>query len=413
MELKSDKIQTNQLRDPGKNRKVKFTKSMMSKLVEIVCAEGKQRIRFTDSMMPGLKAVVSETGSIFFYHLWTPSTKEKKAKRFDKLGPWPGLSPEKARELMKARQEKIAFGQDPSVPDVDMPTISEFIASELEWLLKRYKKTATVKSQIKCWLLGYFVGGKDMPLDQLSRRDVIKFIEWVADKRSEVTANRCLSLLSVVLTRAQDLEYIERSPCNGVKGYPEPESRSRISSDDEYNRWVKSLIKNIDHLHSKILYILTLIPLRFQEVAAMQWSRIDLDNGTYFIPDSLSKNRRGRTIALNHPVVDLLTEMSSKRDPGVDWVFPASSVSGHVVNIRVQFKKILKEAGITDFRIHDCRRSGASALLNDFDANPLKIMQILNHRSMQSTMVYARLSAKSMVETSDLLAQKFTEAVSS
>ena len=70
MELKSDKIQTNQLRDPGKNRKVKFTKSMMSKLVEIVCAEGKQRIRFTDSMMPGLKAVVSETGSIFFYHLF-------------------------------------------------------------------------------------------------------------------------------------------------------------------------------------------------------------------------------------------------------------------------------------------------------------------------------------------------------
>ena len=71
MELKSDEAPRNRQRDPGKNRKVRFTKSMMPKLVEIVRAEGKQRIRFTDSMMPGLKAVVSESGSIFFYHLWT------------------------------------------------------------------------------------------------------------------------------------------------------------------------------------------------------------------------------------------------------------------------------------------------------------------------------------------------------
>lgn len=337
----------------------------------------------------------------------------QKKKRFDKLGTSEALSPEKARELMRIRLEKIAFGLDPSAPDIGMPTITVFIVSVLEWLLKRYSKPATVESQIRCWLLEYFVGDKDKLLNQLSRRDVIKFIEWVAGSLSEVTANRCLSLLSVILTRAQDLEYIERNPCHDVKGYREPESRSRIFSDDEYIRCVQATIRNIDHLHSKILYILLLIPLRFQEVASMQWSRINLVNATYFIPDSLSKNRRGRTIALNKPAIDLLTQMSCKRDQSVDWVFPANSESGHVVNIRVQFKKILKEAGITDFRIHDTRRSGASALLNDFDANPLKIMQILGHRSMQSTMVYARLSAKSMVETSDLLAQKFTEAVSS
>lgn len=337
----------------------------------------------------------------------------KKKKRFDKLGTSDGLSPEKARELMRIRLERIAFGLDPSAPDIGMPTIIEFIVSVLEWLLKRYSKPATVESQIRCWLFKYFTGDKDKPLDQLTRRDVIKFIEWVASKRSEVMATRCLSLFSVIMTRALDLEYIERNPCLGVKGYREPESRTRIFSDEEYVSFVQAVIRHIDHLHSKILYLLILVPLRFQEVAAMQWSRIDLHNGTYFIPDSLSKNRRARTIALNPPAVDLLTQMSNNRDPRVDWVFPADSKSGHAVNIKVQFKKILKEAEITEFRIHDIRRSGASALLNDFDANPLKIMQILGHRSMQSTMVYARLSAKSMAETSDLLGQKFTKVVSS
>ncbi len=337
-----------------------------------------------------------------------------KKKRFDKLGPWPGLSIEKVRELVMSRVGKIALGQDPSIPDVVMLTVSLFIAEELDWLLGRYKKPATILSLINCWLLKYFAGVKDKPLDQLTRKDVICFIEGVASQRSKVTASRCLSLLKVIMARAVDLEYINRNPCQGVKKFREPESRTRIFSDDEYVSCVKSVIRNIDHQHSKIIYFLLLIPLRFQEIASMQWSRIDLEKGTYFIPADLAKNHRARTIAFSPPAIDLLTQMSGTREPVVDWVFPANSESGHTVDIRVQFKKILKEAGIDKktFRIHDIRRSGASALLNDFDANPLKIMDILDHRSMASTMVYTRLSAKSMVDTSDLLAHKFTQAVS-
>ncbi len=71
MEIKRRGFPRTRLRHPGKNRKVKFTKSIMPQLVEIVRAGGKQRVTFTDSMMPGLKAVVSETGGIVFYHQWT------------------------------------------------------------------------------------------------------------------------------------------------------------------------------------------------------------------------------------------------------------------------------------------------------------------------------------------------------
>ena len=143
----------------------------------------------------------------------------------------------------------------------------------------------------------------------------------------------------------------------------------------------------------------------------MQWSRIDLEKATYFIPTDLSKNRRARTIALNQPTIDLLTQMFEVRDPSNDWVFPANSRSGHTVDIRTQFQKLLAEAGITNFTIHDIRRSGSSALLNDFVAKPLKIMGILGHSDMRSTLVYSRLSAKSMMQVSDQLGQKFEEAI--
>lgn len=62
------RVQRTTLRDPGVNRQVRFTKTGMQGMVDIVREEGKQRITFTDAMMPGLKAVVSITGSVTYYH---------------------------------------------------------------------------------------------------------------------------------------------------------------------------------------------------------------------------------------------------------------------------------------------------------------------------------------------------------
>ena len=71
MKLKRKGFPRTRLRHPGEDRKVKFTKSVMLQLVEFVRESGKKRIVFTDAMMPGLKAHVSETGTVTYYHQWT------------------------------------------------------------------------------------------------------------------------------------------------------------------------------------------------------------------------------------------------------------------------------------------------------------------------------------------------------
>jgi integrase len=398
------------LKPPGKDRKVKLIKSNLSNLVQIVIDEGKDRITFTDIMQPGFKVVVSANGAVTYYHQWTDW---EGCRRFDKLGRFPGLWPDPARATFLKRNELIAQRIDPNNSNEDgIPNIDDFIRDEILPMLDEwYAKSATPRSQIRKWLLRYFSGDQVKPLNKVTRRDIVKFCEWVAENGSKTTANRCTSLLSVIMNRALDLEYVDRNVCLGVKGYRETASRTRIFSDAEYVNCVKAVLRNIDHQHSKILYLLLLIPLRFQEIAAMRWSRICLEKGTYFIPADLSKNRQARTISLSQPAIDLLVQMSGDRDPSVDWAFPATSKSGHTEDIRVQFEKILAESGVSSFRIHDIRRSGASSLLNDFDANPLKIMEILGHRDMRSTLVYARLSAKSTVQASDQLGQKFNAAV--
>ncbi len=397
-------------KDRGGDNKCRIIKTVILKEFPELQETGRQRKMLSDVGLPGFKFDARISGFGTYYHQWTHW---EDGRQLDKIGTYPGLSPDSAREIILKRIELIAQRIDPNGSDDEViPNIDDFINEEIlpkldEW----YSRPATQRSQARKWLLRYFSGKRAKPLNRITRRDIVRFLEWVAENGSKTTATRCKSFLSVIMNRALGLEYVDRNVCLGVKGYREPESRTRIFSDDEYVRYAKTVVEHIEHQHAKILYLLLLIPLRFMEVAAMQWSRVDLERETYFIPADLSKNRRARTIALNQPAIELLTQMSSMRDPSVDWVFPAKSESGHTEDIRNQFKKILEVAGITDFRVHDIRRSGASALLNDFDANPMKIMEILGHRDMKSTLVYARLSAKSMAQTSGQLGQKFEEAV--
>ena len=227
-------------KSPGKDRKAKITKSAMTVLPGIVIDEGKKRIRFTDVMLPGFICVVSATGACTFYHQWT----DKKGKRhFNKIGRFPGISPDIARDIILARNELIARGVDPNDDENDIPCIADFIVSEiLPKLAEWYSKPATPRSQITKWVLQFFSGKNNKPLNEMTRRDVVRFIEWVADNCSTTTANRCKALLSAIMNRALDLEYVDRNICHGVKGYRECDSRTRILTEDEYLRLVQAVI---------------------------------------------------------------------------------------------------------------------------------------------------------------------------
>jgi integrase len=360
-------------------------------------------VSFTDAMMPGHKAIVSATGHISFYHQWTHWSEGKKV---DKIATFPGITPETSRQIVMERSVLIARRIDPNTPpQEEMPKIRDFIEDEfIPFAQKKYKKFATVQSQLNCWILNYFSAERDKPLDRIERKDAVKFIEWAAENGSEVTANRVLALLSTIMNRAIDLGLLERNPCLRVRKFPEPESRDRVASEEEFQRLVRTLRRRIAHPHVKILYLLTLLSLRLSEVLTMRWSLIDLEKAQYTIPKP--KNGRRRVIALNPLALELLEEMRQQRDPSVDWVFPSNSRSGHVTDIKRMAKSVFAEAEVYDFRIHDIRRSAASALLNDYGASLASVREILGHSDLRSTMVYARLSAKSMAKTSRLLAEK-------
>jgi integrase len=75
-----------------------------------------------------------------------------------------------------------------------------------------------------------------------------------------------------------------------------------------------------------------------------------------------------------------------------DYVFPSSAGTRakHIVDIKVCWKRILRNAGIADLHLHDLRHHYASELASSGSSLPM-IGALLGHHSASSTQRYARL----------------------
>jgi len=72
------------------------------------------------------------------------------------------------------------------------------------------------------------------------------------------------------------------------------------------------------------------------------------------------------------------------------WVFPGTGVTGHLVEPKKAWKRVLERAGISNLRIHDLRRTLGSWQAKT-GASLVIVGKSLNHKSPSTTAIYARL----------------------
>src|SRR5690606_17057056 len=96
---------------------------------------------------------------------------------------------------------------------------------------------------------------------------------------------------------------------------------------------------------------------RLGNVESMRWSEIDLKAGTWRIPGEKFKTGVPLTIALTTPALEILKRRRSELPSDTEWVFPAASTPGHVVNPYKPWRKVMKATKLKDIRIHDLRRT--------------------------------------------------------
>jgi integrase len=119
----------------------------------------------------------------------------------------------------------------------------------------------------------------------------------------------------------------------------------------------------------------------------MRWGELNLEQGTWKIPRT--KTEDSQTVTLPLEAIEVLR--ARKRETSSVFVFPGNGRTGHLVEPKTGWKRILERAGIKDLRIHDLRRTLGSWQAITGSSLPI-IGKSLNHKNASTTQIYARLN---------------------
>lgn len=196
--------------------------------------------------------------------------------------------------------------------------------------------------------------------------------------RSPATVRNYLIELSRLFALAvRELRVVERNPVVAVTKPQASRQVVRFLSDEERT----ALLSACRDSESPDLYAFVLFALttgaRKGEIAALQWSDVDLQRRWAIFP--MTKNGSARGVPLTTAVCALL----AARTRAGAHVFP--------VDITKAWNGAVTRSGVQNFRFHDLRHSCASALVQN-GANLAEVATLLGHRGLQMTLRYAHVS---------------------
>jgi integrase len=204
-------------------------------------------------------------------------------------------------------------------------------------------------------------------------------------------ANHALDALRAMFNYAI-LEKYHRgeNPAAQHTKYPMKE-RERFLLPGEAAKFFEALMEEPNVTARDCIMMKLLTGARRANMHEMRWNEIDWTDHVWRIPDT--KNGTSQTVPLVPEAMELLKQRKEARQKGCEWVFPASrsdSKSGHIGNIKSQWKRVMLRSGLKNLRQHDLRRTLGSWQARN-GATLLLIGKSLNHKHPSSTAIYSRL----------------------
>lgn len=285
--------------------------------------------------------------------------------------------------LHQARQEAAriigqrAEGRDPAKERKEQrrKTVENNIADVVAAFLKRHASQNRSFSETKrIFERELLPRWKARSIHDITRRDIIKVIDDIAERGSPIMANRTLAAIRKMFNWALSRGIIDTSSCNGIAAPSKESSRSRVLFDDEL-RSIILAVREANDAFGAIIELLALTGQRRSEVSEMTWNEVDLENGIWTIPEERSKNGRPHTVHLSDQALSIL----NNRPRLGAYVFTTNGTSPFQ-GFRKAKDRLDKRSGVTGWRIHDIRRTVTSGLAR-LGISPHVADKILNHQS--------------------------------
>jgi len=147
--------------------------------------------------------------------------------------------------------------------------------------------------------------------------------------------------------------------------------------------------------------------MRKAELENLEWSDVDLERRKIRIhrKDIWQPKTGERDIPINQKLFDLLSNLKEKNEkvPQSNFVFPDKEGGITKTKYRLQLIKIAKKANIENLtKLHSLRHTFASHLVMNGVDLPT-VQKLMGHSDIQTTMIYAHLSADHLIEAVDKL----------
>ncbi len=229
--------------------------------------------------------------------------------------------------------------------------------------------------------------------------------EWHARMEDQpYKANRCLEVLSKMFRHAEVKEWRPQgsNPCAIVKAFRE-RKRSRFASEEEIKKIGQILVRESEAYPEAMafLYVLMFSGSRPSAIERARWDELQIiEHGheSYGILKSLGKTSHktgeDEIVILPPQAMSLITKLPRKSEQIFNIKMP-----------RRRWRKIQKEAGCGSLWVRDFRRTFATiGLSNGIDIGV--IGELLNHKSTQTTKIYAQLLQQVRIEATSHIAKK-------
>lgn len=380
------------------DKRIPFTKTR----IEGLPAPPKGRIRYYDERTPGLAVCVSATGSKAFYLYRWQDGRPKQVF----LGKFPGMTVGQARDLCGQMTAAIARGEDPQAAKRkrrEEPTFGELWAHWLAYA-EGHKKPRSVKEDTRQWD-AYLKSWSSRRLSTIKRSEVQSLHARMGQENGQYQANRVLALVKGMFNKAGDLGWVGENPARGIEKFPE-ESRDRFLLPEELPKFFTALAKEPNPILQGFFLMCLLTGARRRNVEQMRWADVSIDLKQWRIPDT--KAGMPVVVPLVEPALQVLEQLRLYSKPGNPWVFPGRRKGTHLVDPMGAWRRILADAGLSDLRIHDLRRSlGSWQALTG--ASLQVIGKSLGHLRHETTMIYSRLTTDPVKAAMEAATSKMLE----
>jgi len=402
---------------------MKLTKSS----VESLEFTGKQYAVFDESLK-GFAIRVGGKSEKSFYFVYRAGKGRGATLKWLKLGTFPTMTVDQARQLAKETAADVTKGADPASElreGKTAPSMKDLLAAfYVEHVETKLKPNS--REMYKLNIDKHIIPA----LGKIKAAEVeLKHIAKLHHEMKETPyqANRSLAILHKFFSWAEKRGYRKRgdNPAEGIEKFKEYPRKIFMGADElaiiaqtlerMESKWTERQRTKTQRPHgtppdtitafsAAAIRLLMLTGARLSEILGLDWNNINMENGTATLPDSKTGFK---VLQLNAPALAVL-ETLPKFDK---WVFPSHTTSGHMENLKDAWANVLRQCGLKGkWRIHDLRHAFASMMVNSGASLPI-VGKILGHSQAATTQRYAHLERNPAKEAAEAAAAKIVEAM--